>query len=69
MSKSKRKSAARRPSKAAQAISLRLGRAEMQVLQRVAQLAGVSVDTVAAVILAQGVLIELAKLRAARKQP
>jgi len=68
MAKSKRKGAAPRPNKSSQAISLRLGRAEMQVLQRVAQLAGVPVDTVAAVILAQGVLVELAKLRAARKR-
>jgi hypothetical protein len=60
---------ARKPNNASRAVTLRLTRPEMQVLRRVAQLAGVPLSTVCAVILAQGVLIELGKLRAAKKRP
>lgn len=59
----------RKPNNASQAVSLRLTPTELQVLRRVSQLAGVPLPTVCAVILAQGVLVELGKLRAAGKMP
>jgi hypothetical protein len=69
MAKAKTRKRAPKPNKASHLITVRLGRTEQQVLARVAQLAGVPVSTVAAVILAQGVLVELGKINAARKRP
>lgn len=69
MAKARTRKAAPKPNNGSHLVTVRLGRTEQQVLARVAQLAGVPVSTVAAVILAQGVLVELGKLHAARKRP
>lgn len=58
MAKGKGKRRARQPNNPRHVVTLNLPRVHMAVLWQLAELAGVSVDAVCSVILAQGILVE-----------